>query len=151
MASRGWSSGASLTPAAWLATSFPKPPSRPTRGRRLPWRSAGTRADGRDLLHRALARTGPLGRHGGDGGGHRVGGLLVVDPPSDEVWPGLLGITFDREVDFSHPFHSLEELVVAEADPGRRVRLLEDVQAPRPTHPVEAPDPPPHAPPAPHP
>jgi hypothetical protein len=45
------------------------------------------------------ARTRPSRRHGVDGCGYRVGGPLVVDPPSDEVRPRFGRIPLDREED----------------------------------------------------
>jgi hypothetical protein len=39
-----------------------------------------------------------LCRDGVDGGGEGVGGLLVVDPPADEVCPGVGRLALDRDV-----------------------------------------------------
>src|SRR6266542_3370577 len=50
-------------------------------------------------------------------GGHRVGSLLVVDPPADEIGPRVGRVALDREVDLSHPGDRVEELLVAQAYP----------------------------------
>src|ERR1700678_416700 len=86
----------------------------------------------------AAARARPQGGHGVDGGGHRVGGVLVVGPPAYEVRPGLLGGALDREADLKQPVHRLGELLVGEGDLARRFGLAWHLDAHRRRDPVEA-------------
>src|SRR6185437_3271626 len=88
-------------------------------------------------------RRGPdhRGRHGVDGGGHRIRRSLVVDPPSDEVRPGLGRVALDREPDLAHPGYRVQELGVGQAGRGVRAGLVGDVEAHRLGDPVEAPEP----------
>src|SRR5260370_1858440 len=66
-----------------------RPWSVPPLGRGLFGRSSEWWANGRDGGGAALTGARPQRRHGIDGGGYRIGGLLVVDPPADEISPCL--------------------------------------------------------------
>jgi hypothetical protein len=68
-------------------------------------------------------------RYSVDGGGHGVGGPLVVDPPADEVRPCVGRLTLDREVHLAHPGDRREELLIAQADAAVGVGFLGDLKA----------------------
>src|ERR1700753_2905882 len=68
-------------------------------------------ADGRRRCYLVPWRTRPHRRNGIDGGGHCIGSLLVVDPPADEVGPGVGGGAFDRGVGLLHPGDRVPEAV----------------------------------------
>ena len=81
-------------------------------------RSTPRRAVWRDGRIVEPARTGPQRRDGVDLGGYRVSGLLVGNPPADEVGPGLGGGALDREIHRAQPLDRGQEFLVAQADPG---------------------------------
>src|SRR5437588_9114540 len=104
--------------------------------RRLLGRSAAPWTERSDRRHRVAARSGPQSRHGIDGSGHRVGGPLVVDPPPDELRPGLLRSALDREAHLAHPGHRVEKLGVGQAYPGFRIGLIRNIESHHPGDPV---------------
>jgi hypothetical protein len=86
----------------------------------------------------APAGARPQGRRGVYGGGYRVGGLLVVHPPADEICPRVGGVAFDGKVDLAHPADRVEELLVAQADSVAGIELLGNLEAHRPRDLAEA-------------
>src|ERR1700722_20731985 len=91
----------------------------------LPLALAAARRAARGHLRLAVpTRAGPEGGDGVDGRGDLVGRALVVDPPADEVGPGVGRLAGDLEAALVHPADRLEELLVGERDPGLRARFL---------------------------
>src|SRR6185436_18980006 len=101
-------------------------------------RAASWRAERWDRLHLVTARPGPQGRDGTHGVGHRVRRPLVVDPPAQEVGPGIGWVALDREVHLAQVSDALEELVVGQADAHRGVEVFGDLRTERPGDLVEA-------------
>src|SRR5882757_2224951 len=104
------------------------PPGRPSERRT-------DRGYGRD---RAAARSRPQRRDGAYLGGNRIGSLLVIDPPANEIRPCLGRITLDREFDLAHSGDRVQVLLIAQADPPARVRLIRHLKSHRLRDPGEA-------------
>src|SRR5258706_9911626 len=101
--------------------------------------------DRRDRLVGPFPGARPQGGHRADRVRDRVGSLLIVDAPADELRPRLLGRALDREIYLFHPGDGVEEFLVGQGDALVRVRCLGNLQAHRPGDLGEADEPAPQA------
>jgi hypothetical protein len=84
---------------------------------------AGRRAVRRNRRRGSAARARPHRGHDIEGVSDRVGSQLIVGPPADEVGPCVGGVALDGEVHLAQSSDCIKEFLVAEGNPGVRVRL----------------------------